>query len=445
MESQSISAFVERTDITSWGRNVRRPQCVARPYFRDELEDLVDNTERASRLAVGLRRSYGDSCLNSTGALIEMLDLDRFIGFDAENGILRAEAGVSFSEILRLVVPKGWFPPTTPGTRFVTLGGAIANDVHGKNHHGAGSIGRHVRAFGLLRSDHGRRTVTPENDPAIFASTIGGLGLTGVIEWVELQLVRIGGAYLDVETLPYVGIDAFWPPVEESVRRFEHTVAWIDSTARGGKNARGIFLRANWIADGVYDTHDDRTWKRIPFEVPEFALNRLTVGAFNNLYYRLNGAKAGTSRQHYTAFFYPLDAILDWNRLYGERGMLQYQCVIPCENERDAIGALLDVIGASGQATFLAVLKTFGDLPSPGLLSFPRAGATLALDFPYRGHVTLNLMAQLDAIVSEAGGALYPAKDGRMTGELFRRSFPRWERFAKDPALSSDFWRRVAE
>lgn len=396
-------------------------------------------------MAIGLRRSYGDSCLNSGGALIDMRGLDRFIAFDAESGILRAEAGVSFSEILRLAVPKGWFPPTTPGTRFVTLGGALANDVHGKNHHGAGSLGRHVRAVGLLRSDRGRLTVTPQNDPALFASTIGGLGLTGVIEWAELQLVKIGGAYLDVETVPYDSLGAFWSLAEESAQRFEHTVAWIDCTSRGAKRGRGIFSRANWIADGAFDLHDDRTWKRIPFEVPGFALNRLTVGAFNNLYYRLNSAKAGASRQHYAAFFYPLDGMLDWNRLYGRRGMLQYQCVIPRGNERDAIGALLDVITASGQASFLAVLKTFGDLPSPGMLSFSRAGSTLALDFPYRGEATLNLMAQLDAIVSEAGGALYPAKDGRMTSELFRRSFPRWEQVVRDTAFSSDFWRRVGE
>lgn len=374
-----------------------------------------------------------------------MRGLDRLIAFDAERGIVRAEAGVSFSDILRLVVPKGWFPSTTPGTRFVTLGGAVANDVHGKNHHGAGSIGSHVRAFGLLRSDRGRLTVTPESDPALFASTIGGLGLTGVIEWVELQLVEIGGAYLDVETVPYDNLDAFWSLAEESAQRFEHTVAWIDCTSRGAKRGRGIFSRADWIADGVYDVHDDRSWKRIPLEAPSFALNRLTVGAFNNLYHRLNSAKAGTSRQHYAAFFYPLDAILDWNRLYGRRGMMQYQCVIPPGHARDAIDALLDVITASGQASFLAVLKTFGDLPSPGLLSFPRAGATLALDFPYRGEATLNLMARLDAIVREAGGALYPAKDGRMTSELFRLSFPKWEQVVRDTALSSDFWRRVGE
>ncbi len=437
-------AFVGDSDVLSWGRVTREPQRVARPRFRDELPSLIGDEGAASKLAVGLRRSYGDSCLNGSGVLIDMCGVNRFIHFHPETGVLRAEAGVSLSDLLRLVVSKGWFAPTTPGTCFVTLGGALANDVHGKNHHGAGSFGRHVRSFGLLRSDRGRLTVTPEGEPALFFSTIGGLGLTGVIEWVELQLVRIGGAYLDVETMPYNGLDEFWPLAEESGPAFEHIVAWIDCASRGKKRGRGILSRANWIADGVYDVHHDRSWKRVPFEAPSLALNRLTGRAFNNVYYHLNSAKAGKSRQHYAPFFYPLDAVRDWNRLYGRRGMLQYQCVIPRDNQRDAIDALLDVITASGQASFLAVLKTFGDLPSPGLLSFPRPGATLALDFPFRGDATLKLMTRLDGIVAEAGGALYPAKDGRMPGEMFRRSFPRWEQLVKDPAISSDFWRRVA-
>ena len=439
------SPFVERSDVVSWGRVSRGVQRVARPGFRDELSGLPSHAGDESLLAIGLRRSYGDSCLNRAGAVVDMRGLDRFIAFDAATGVLRAEAGASLSEILRLVVPKGWFPPTTPGTRFVTLGGVVANDVHGKNHHGAGSIGRHVRAFGLLRSDRGALTVTPESDPALFASTIGGLGLTGVIEWVELQLVKIGGAHLDVEIVPYDNLDAFWSLADESARSFEHTVAWIDCTAGGAETGRGIFSRANWIDDGAYDLHDDKSWKRIPLEAPGFALNRFTVGAFNKLYHRVNSAKAGTNRQHYAPFFYPLDAVHDWNRLYGRRGMLQYQCVIPRESQRDAIAEMLRVIAASGQASFLAVLKTFGDLPSPGVLSFPRPGATLALDFPFRGETTLNLLARLDAMVREANGALYPAKDGRMSCEMFRRSFPRWEQLLKDPALNSDFWTRVAQ
>jgi len=435
---------VGRSDVLSWGRTTREPQLVAAPRFRDELPDLIGGPDPASKLAVGMRRSYGDSCLNGEGALIDMLGLDRFIRFEPETGILRAEAGASFSDILRFVVPKGWFLPTTPGTRFVTLGGALANDVHGKNHHRSGAFGRHVRRFGLLRSDSGRQTVTPDSNAALFSSTIGGLGLTGIIEWVELDLVKIGSAYLDVETTPYACLDDFWSLMEESERAFEHVVAWVDCTSLGKRTGRGILSRANWAADGAYDIHDDHSWKRVPFETPGLALNGLTLGLFNSAYYHLNRATAGKSRKHYASFFYPLDAVRDWNKLYGRNGMLQYQCVIPRENQRDGIAGLLDVIAAAAQGSFLAVLKTFGQLRSPGILSFPREGATLALDFPFRGQATLKLMERLDAIVAEAGGALYPAKDGRMSAEMFRRSFPQWQQLLKDPAMSSDFWQRVS-
>jgi FAD/FMN-containing dehydrogenase len=445
IEILSICPFLTRSDIYSWGRVARRPQRIARPRFRDELASLIGEPCIPDKLPIGLRRSYGYSCLNTAGAVIEMCGLTRFISFDRATGVLRAEAGVSLSDILRLVVPEGWFLPTTPGTRLITLGGAVANDVHGKNHHGAGTIGRHVRSMVLLRSDRGRLTLAPQNDPALFSSTIAGLGLTGVVEWVELQLVKIGGAYLEVETVPYDHLDAFWALAEESTDRYEHAVAWIDCTLRGQNRGRGIFQRSNWITDGVYDIHDDRSWKHVPLEAPSFALNRFTVNTFNSAYYRLSRAMAGESCQHYAPFFYPLDGVRDWNKLYGRSGMLQYQCVIPRDQQRLAVDALLKAITASGQASFLAVLKTFGDLISPSLLSFPRAGATLALDFSFRKVPTLALLSRLDAIVAEAGGALYPAKDGRMTEDMFRRSFPRWEELAKDPAINSDFWRRVAQ
>jgi L-gulonolactone oxidase len=441
----SAPAFVERQDILAWGRTTRRRQRIARPRFVDELDDIFGDEGSASLLPVGMRRSYGDSCLNTAGQLVDMGGLDRFIAFDADNGILRAEAGVTLAEILRFVAPKGWFLPTTPGTRFVTLGGAIANDVHGKNHHRAGTFGRHVRALGLRRSDRGLLTVTAQSDPALFGSTVAGLGLTGIIEWAELQLVRIGSTFLNVETIPYDNLGAFWTLADESAAHFEHTVAWMDCLSAGAKTGRGVFSRGNWADDGVYEAHSESTWKRVLFDAPEFALNPLTVGAFNELYHAFGRAKAGVRRQHYAPFFYPLDAVLDWNRLYGRRGMLQFQCVIPPTSQREATAALLDVVTISRQASFLAVIKTFGDLPSPGLLSFPRAGTTLTLDFPYRGEATLALLARLESIVEQAGGALYPAKDCRMSREMFRQSFPGWERLIKDPKMSSDFWRRVAE
>jgi len=429
----------------SWGRVHRQLQHVAVPRFRNELDHLVGEDQWKSHLAIGRRRSYGDSCLNSEGALIDFCGLDRFIAFDPQSGILRAEAGATLSQILAFAVPQGWFLPTTPGTRFVTVGGATANDVHGKNHHRAGTFGCHVKAFGLLRSSGDRRLVLETTDPRLFAATIGGLGLTGIIEWVEVQLARISSSYLDVEILPFDNLEAFWALIDESVEKYEHTVAWIDCVSRGETFGRGIFSRANWSTDGVYDTHTDRTWKSIPVDGPSFWLNRLTVAAFNALYYRTNRAKAGVSRQHYARFFFPLDAVLHWNRLYGWRGMFQYQCVIPRGADREVMPKLLDVVTRSGQASFLAVLKTFGDRGSPGLLSFPRPGTTLALDLANRGDTTLALMDRLDAIVRDAGGALYPAKDGRITAQLFRQSFPRWEEFVeeKDPGISSDFWRRV--
>jgi FAD/FMN-containing dehydrogenase len=439
--------FVERADVLSWGRVVRQPQRVAKPFFRDELPQLIADPRWESKLAIGLRRSYGDSCLNSAGAVIDTTGLKRFIAFDRQSGRLRAEAGASLSNVLQLVVPHGWFLPTTPGTRFVTLGGAVANDVHGKNHHRAGAFGASILAIGLQRSDGRRMTLTPKLEADLFSATIGGLGLTGVIEWVELQLVPIRSAYLDVEIVPYDNLDAFWALAQESVAKFEHTVAWVDCLSRGTRQGRGIFTRANWADDGDFAVHDDRTFKSVPVDFPSIALNKLTVTAFNELYYNGHRRKPKKNRQHYSKYFYPLDSVLNWNRFYGSRGMLQYQCAIPSGDQRVVMRALLEEIARSGEASFLAVLKTFGDLPSPGMLSFPRPGATLALDFPNRGEETLTLMGRLDAIVSKAHGALYPAKDGRIPADMFKRSFPRWEAFAaqKDPQMNSDFWRRVAQ
>ncbi len=439
-------AFEPRTDVMSWGRAVRRRQLVATPAFRDEIGALVAARSRgASCLAVGLRRSYGDSCLNSDGVLIETTHLDRFISFDPDTGTLRAEAGTSLADILALVVPHGFFLPTTPGTRFVTLGGAVANDVHGKNHHGAGTFGRHVRAIGMLRSDGSRLVLSPTEQPDLFGATIGGLGLTGIIEWVEIGLAPIPGAWLDADQIAFPSLDAFWDLAGASVHTHEHTVAWIDCVASGTAFGRGIFSRANWRKGSEWTAHDDSSRKRVPFDAPAALLNAWTIAALNAAYFRLKKRRTSTAAQHYAPFFYPLDAIAGWNRLYGRPGMYQYQCVIPVSAQQDAVRALLAEIVASGEASFLAVLKTFGGLPSPGLLSFPREGATLALDFPSRGASTLRLMERLDAIVRDADGALYPAKDGRMSAAMFRLGYPNWEHFGSyvDAAFESDFWRRI--
>ncbi len=438
--------FIRRDDVLSWGRVVRRPQHVASPRFGGELKRAFSAREAATVLPAGLHRSYGDSALNSDGLLISMAGLDRFIDFDPATGTLKAEAGVTLGEIMRRTIAHGFFPPVTPGTRFVTLGGAIANDVHGKNHHRAGTFGRHVSSIKLVRHD-GEAVLSPSLDGnSLFEATIGGLGLTGIIEWAEIKLQPVASSFLDAALIPYGSLTEFWDVAEAASISHEHTVAWIDCTAKGRRSGRGIFSQANWSAAGALIAHEEAQRFRMPPKVPGGLLNRLTVKAFNAAYYALQKRKAGALHQHYSQFFHPLDGVANWNRLYGRKGFWQYQCAVPQHSMKDAIACLLKEIALSGQGSFLAVLKTFGPLPSPGMLSFPMEGATLALDFPNRGEATLKLFSKLDAIVSEAGGRLYAAKDGRIPKKMWAEGYPELQRFIAhtDSRFTSDFWRRVA-
>ena len=440
-----MTATSELRPVTSWGRVKRHSVPVARPRFNDELDGVIGAPER-TMLGIGLGRSYGDSALNGTGQLVDMTALDRIIAFDTARGVIRADAGLTVTELLRVTVPQGWFLPTTPGTRYVTLGGAVANDVHGKNHHAAGTFGRSVLRIGLCRSDRGAIEIGPDCEPELFAATVAGLGLTGLIGWVELKLAPIGSAYLTAETVPFSGYAEFLRLAEDSAARFEHTVAWIDCTSgQDAAGTRGLFSRGNWLTDGWLVPHRDRTLASLPLELPAFAINRWTLKAFNTLYYAAGKLKGGRQRVHYAPFFYPLDQIRNWNRAYGRSGFYQYQCVVPTHTADAAIPDMLREIAASGQGSCLAVLKTFGDKRSPGLLSFPFEGVTLALDFPNRSASTHLLFERLDEIVTAAQGRLYPAKDGRMPAAMFRAGYPALETFSKqiDPKFQSDFWRRM--
>jgi FAD/FMN-containing dehydrogenase len=398
-----------------------------------------------SLLPGGCGRSYGDSCLNPGGALLRMRALDRFIEFDRDRGVLRCEAGVTLAEVLELIVPCGWFIPVSPGTRFVTVGGALANDVHGKNHHCAGTFGRHVRRFELLRSDDRRLECSRETNAPWFAATVGGLGLTGIVTWIELELRRIEGPWLEVETLRMRDLDEFFELARGSERSHEYTVAWLDCSVGGAALGRGIFERARHAAAPGGTARAARGAWQVPFTPPVSCVHTGSVRAFNFWRYHSHGAAPRRQLAHYESFFYPLDGIGAWNRLYGPRGFRQYQCVLPDEAAVAGSRELLQEIVASGLASALAVLKTFGDLPSPGMLSFPRRGVTLAVDFPEEGARLAALFIRLDAIVMRLGGRLYPAKDSRMPAETFRAGYPNWRDFAEfvDPRASSGFWRRV--
>ncbi len=396
-------------------------------------------------LGVGLGRSYGDSGLNPDGAVIVTTALDRLISFDPATGIVHAQAGISLAALLDFLLPLGFFLPVTPGTRFVTLGGAIANDVHGKNHHGAGTFGCWVRAISLARSDGGEMILRSEDEDPLFAATIGGLGLTGLITSVCFEAIPVASHMVDVETIPFTNLDEFFAISVESETNWSYTVSWIDCFAHNG-TGRGLFSRARHSAMGSHGTARRKPRFAIPIEVPKFLLATPTMRLFNSLYYNLGKRKAGSCRsESFLPYFYPLDAIGRWNLLYGKNGFFQYQSVVPPESAVAATQDMLKLIASAEQGSFLAVLKTFGSKTSPGLLSFPREGTTLALDFPNRGAATLALLARLDDVVRAAGGRLYPAKDGRLPPDMFRHGYPHLDEFARhvDPRFSSAFWRRM--
>lgn len=427
--------------ISSWGRLSALPHEVIPLQDPAKVATLIAANKRPG-LCHGNGRSYGDVCLNPEGRLWLTKGLDHFIAFDEQTGRLTCEAGVLLRDILRLIIPRGWTLPVTPGTQLVTVGGAIANDVHGKNHHVCGSFGDHLTRIKLIRTDGQIIECGPSLLPDWFASTVGGLGLTGVIIEAEIQLRPIAGPWLETETLPYANLNEFFLLATESETNWEHTVSWIDCLS--GAQGRGIFIRANPSTDNANQPPPGKQLS-IPFVPPVSLVNHWSLRPFNMAYYNLKKWKTGHSLAHYEPFLYPLDNILEWNRMYGPKGFFQYQSVIPHSEGLDAVRAMLREISRSGDGSFLAVLKTFGDRQARGMLSFPQPGTTLALDFPNRGERTQRLFERLDAIVLEAGGRIYPAKDARMPRGLFEAGYPRLSEFLnyRDPGISSGLSRRL--
>jgi FAD/FMN-containing dehydrogenase len=429
----------------SWGRYPKYDAKVVPLNWRGDFPAALAGSHD-SALPVGMGRSYGDVCLLKDGTLLQTTSMNRLIDFDPATGVLTAESGITLAQILDFAVPRGFFLPVSPGTKYVTLGGAIANDIHGKNHEVAGSFGNHVPCFELVRSDGTRRLCSRTENSDWFAATIGGMGLTGLITWAQVRLRPIVSRMIDYEGIQFHGIDEFLA-LKQQYQNVEYTVSWIDCASTGKNFARGIFMLGGH-SQVPGDLKPSTEPKLVfPFDAPGFALNHTTVSLFNTLFFHKQMKAHVRTVQDYEPFFYPLDKVLHWNRMYGKAGLVQFQYAIPWEHAKEGTIAILREIAKSGLASFLAVLKAFGDIPSLGMMSFPQAGIMFALDFPIKPNLTFPLLQRLGDMTLEYGGRLYPAKDAAMTPYQFQTFYPEWERFARyrDPMLTSSFWERVTD
>jgi len=416
--------------VSDWGNY---PVIEAEVRGFDSADQLRERLEQPGEVvAFGNGRSYGDASLQKKILLTRRFN--KFLSFDEATGTFSCQSGVLFSEILDVFVPRGWFLPVTPGTKLITVGGAIAADVHGKNHHVDGSFGQHILSMDVMRNDGSVITCSQEENSDFFQLTVGGMGLTGVILNATFRLKKIETAYIREETVRTANLTEIMDCFDAS-NDWTYSVAWIDCLAKGDAMGRSIMMRGEHVKSGelVSPSHKHAPLNPkqglqlgVPFTFPDFALNKLTMRAFNFAYY--NKCRSGTHKSivDYNSFFYPLDAIDNWNRIYGKRGFTQYQFVIPKEAGREGMHKILKRITESGLGSFLAVLKLFGE--QEGFMSFPMAGYTLALDFPISAHA-MDLFKELDAMVADYGGRLYLAKDSRMDTEMFEKTYPNAAKF----------------
>lgn len=411
-----------KTELYSWGRYPRVMSSIDIPPTSDVAVELIRSSDTAITPR-GLGRSYGDSSVGEVAIASDFLD--SFLSFDPENGLLRCQSGVSLDEILKVFVPKGWFLPVTPGTRFVTVGGAIACDVHGKNHHVEGTFCDHVLSMKILLGDGSVVDISPEVNSDLFHATCGGMGLTGFILEAEVRLKKISSSLIDETTYKCSNLD-------EVIARFEETkdstysVAWIDCLATGKNLGRSLLMVGEHAIKGELSAHKSGAIP-VPFELPAFLMNKFTMKLFNFLYFNKAIHKVHKRRIPYAPFFYPLDVASGWNKLYGKPGFLQYQFVLPYSAGVEGLRDVLERIAASGKGSMLAVLKVFGEQNS-NHLSFPMEGYTLALDFKVEPEI-FHLLDELDEVVLGYGGRLYLTKDARMTQKTFEDSYPRVREF----------------
>jgi decaprenylphospho-beta-D-ribofuranose 2-oxidase len=441
--------------LTGWNRTAPTAATVVGVRDAADVDALLATAGRRGLIARGLGRSYGDAAQNAGGMVLNGPSLDQVHDVDAVRGVVRVDAGVSLDALMRAVLPLGYFVPVTPGTRLVTIGGAIAADVHGKNHHVDGSFANHVESF-TLHTPKGVATVTPDSDPELFWGTAGAMGLTGVVTEVVLRLLRVETSMVCSQNERCPDLDTVMARMLEDDDDFRYSVAWIDCLARGASLGRSILSRGDHATieqlppklRGHPLRFDPRARLAAPRWVPNGLLNRFSVAAFNELWFRASPAVHGGGLETISGFFHPLDGIRDWNRLYGSRGFLQYQYVVP-DSAHAAVRTSIEMLSDARAASFLAVLKRFGNGNS-GPLSFPSPGWTLTLDIPAGVPGLAQLLDDLDELVAEAGGRVYLAKDSRLRPELLPVMYPDLDRFAElrarvDPlgVLQSDLQRRL--
>ncbi|MHB8384079.1 MAG: FAD-binding oxidoreductase [Candidatus Binataceae bacterium] len=459
VSSQTLSnpdacARPKRALLSGWGRYPALECDLYRPEKFSELATIVE-ANSSSLIARGAGRAYGDAAVNGDNRVVDVTRLGRMLSFDPESATLRAEAGVTLDEIINVFLPRGFFPAVVPGTRHVTLGGSLAADIHGKSHHRDSSFASHVTSFDLMLASGEIRHCSREENADLFWGSVGAMGLTGVIVELELRLRRVESAWLEGEVIRAANLDAALEAFERTDRKYGNSVAWIDCASGKGSLGRSILNVANFASrtelppplrqDPFALTPKFRPV--VPFDLPNFALGPLSVRAFNGVYYAMHREKAGRARFDYQSFFFPLDSIHDWNRIYGKRGFVQYQCVWPEAESRAGLIETLEAISTSRRGSFLTVLKKFG--AQEGMLSFPMPGYTLALDFPVEDGL-MEFLDRLDAMVLARGGRVYLAKDARMRPETFRTMYPslqRWQQIkaSADPnnRFSSSLARRI--
>lgn len=401
--------------ISGWGRNPVQACKLMRP---EKYADLKAHT--ASCIARGQGKSYGDASLNEDHLVILTERLNRLISFDQKQGIITAEAGVTLKEILDVVVPQNWFLPVTPGTQFVSLGGCVAADVHGKNHHKVGSFGEHIMSLTLILADGSSLHCSPTKHSDIFWATVGGMGLTGIIGEVTLQLIPIKNAFMSVTHHEVNTLEHMCHSFNQSRYDDDYTVMWLDT-----EKDHGIVMAAH--ASDIEGKAYKAKAKKLNFNMPRLMFNNPAIKLFNRLYFYKNAHKTNFI-SHYKPYFYPLDNIQDWNKLYGKKGFVQYQCVLPTVSALKGIQEILKTMKKNNAVSFLSVLKKLGK-PSGGLLSFPMEGLTLAMDIKFENTKTLDLLKEFDAIVLAHQGRVYLAKDACLSPESFRAMYPQYERF----------------